>query len=234
MNKLQTLMYSSEKHQNIKLDMKTPTFDYEQQYWSQGIHYVAGIDEAGMGALAGPVVAGAVIFSQDALPILAELVAKTPIRDSKLLSAQQREKAHKIIEEHALAYSIGSASPQEIDVLTIRAASHLAMQRAIEALQIPPDILMIDGTPAQISQTIPTINIIKGDQLSYSIAAASILAKVYRDNIMRELDTKFPVYGFASHKGYGAKIHMDALLTHGPTEHHRASYAPVARLVDKM
>lgn len=214
--------------------MKNPTFEYEQQYWSQGIQYIAGIDEAGMGALAGPVVAGAVIFSQDVLPIFSEFIAKIPIRDSKLLSAIQREKAYTAIQQHAHAWAIGSASPQEIDAINIRAASHLAMQRAITALQVPPDILMIDGTPAQISKTIPTINIIKGDQLSYSIAAASILAKVYRDNIMQNLDIEFPEYGFSSHKGYGAQKHMEALEKYGATEHHRTTYAPIARLVDKM
>ncbi len=209
---------------------KNPTFDYEQQYWSQGIQYIAGIDEAGMGALAGPVVAAAVIFSQNSVPSFLESVEKTPIRDSKLLSPKQREKAAELIKRQAHAWAIGSASVEEIDSINIRAASHLAMQRAIDALSTPPDILMIDGTPAQISKTIPTVNIIKGDQLSYSIAAASILAKVARDSTMVALDAQFPQYGFASHKGYGAKIHMDALLAHGATEHHRKSYAPIARL----
>lgn len=214
--------------------MIVPTFEYEQQYWSQGIKFIAGIDEAGMGALAGPVVAAVVIFSQDILPTFSEIFAKIPVRDSKLLSARQRENAAELIEKHAHAWAIGSASAQEIDSLNIRAASHLAMQRAIEALQTPPDILMVDGTPVQISQTIPTINVIKGDQLSYSIAAASILAKVLRDAGMQQLDVKFPHYGFGSHKGYGAKIHMDALQQYGITEHHRKSYAPVAALVPDL
>ena len=214
----------------FRVNMKTPTFDYEQQYWSQGIQYIAGIDEAGMGALAGPVVAAAVIFSKDSFEEFVAAVEKTPVRDSKLLSPKQREKAVELIKQHAQAWAIGSASVDEIDSINIRAASHLAMQRAIAALSTVPDILMIDGTPAQISKIIPTINIIKGDQLSYSIAAASILAKVTRDTTMIELDIQFPQYGFASHKGYGAKIHMDALVTHGATEHHRKSYAPIARL----
>lgn len=214
--------------------METPTFEYEQQYWSQGIKYVAGIDEAGMGALAGPVIASAVIFSQNILPIFSEIFAKIPVRDSKLLSPRQREKAAKAIKVHAHAWAIGSASAQEIDSLNIRAASHLAMQRAIAALHTTPDILMIDGTPAQISKTIPTVCIVKGDQLSYSIAAASVLAKVARDSLMQELAIQFPSYGFASHKGYGAQLHMAALQTYGITEHHRRTYAPVARLVDKI
>ncbi len=211
--------------------MKTPTFFIEQQYWSQGIFHVAGIDEAGMGALAGPVVAASVIFSKDVLSIFTEIVQKTPIRDSKLLSAKQREKAAIYIKESATSWAIGEASVAEIDALNIRAASHLAMQRAINALSIIPDILMIDGTPAQISKTVPTVCIVKGDQLSYSIAAASILAKVHRDTIMKELDIEFPTYGFASHKGYGAAIHLEALQQHGITKHHRTSYAPIARLL---
>lgn len=209
-----------------------PTFEYEQQYWSQGIPNIAGIDEAGMGALAGPVVAAAVIFSQDSLSTFTALVEKTPIRDSKLLSPKQREKAAETIKQSAFSWAIGSATVSEIEEINIRAASHLAMQRAIESLSSPPDLIIIDGTPAQISDTIPTLNLIKGDQLSYSIAAASILAKVTRDAIMQELDATFPSYGFASHKGYGSQKHMDALTQYGATEHHRKTYAPISRLTE--
>lgn len=212
--------------------MTTPTFDYEQQYWSQGIPLIAGIDEAGMGALAGPVVAAAVIFSNDYLSTFTSLIEKTPVRDSKLLSPKQREKAAEMIKQSVFSWSIGSANVSEIEEMNIRAASHLAMQRAIESLSTPPDLLIIDGTPAQISDTIPTINLIKGDQLSYSIAAASILAKVARDAVMQELDAMFPSYGFASHKGYGSQKHMDALRQYGVTEYHRKTYAPISRLTE--
>jgi ribonuclease HII len=210
--------------------MKTPTFDYEHQYWSQNILHIAGLDEAGMGALAGPVVAGAVVFSPEALEKITSESKKYPIRDSKLLSENQRAKSADFIKETALYWGIGSASVEEIDSINIRNASHLAMRRAIESLTIEPDMLMIDGTGSNIHPIIFSLSIIKGDQLSYSIAAASILAKVARDSTMQTLHTLHPLYGFDSHKGYGAKKHMDALTQHGPTEHHRKSYAPIAKL----
>lgn len=213
--------------------MKTPTFFIEHEYWSQGVARIAGIDEAGMGALAGPVVAGAVMFSESALEKILEHQKKIPIRDSKLLSEQQREKAFVFIQELADSYAIGQASVEEIDSLNIRNASHLAMRRAIENLVTPPDMLLIDGTSDTVHPSIFSLSVVKGDQLSYSIAAGSILAKVTRDRIMKDLNSIHPQYGFASHKGYGAKAHMDALQMHGPTIHHRRSYAPIARLLTK-
>ena len=194
---------------------------------------IAGIDEAGMGALAGPVVAGAVIFSEAALAKITEQSKKIPIRDSKLLSEKQREKAFELIQEIADSYSIGEATVEEIDTINIRNASHLAMRRAIEHLAITPDMLIIDGTSDTVHPTIFSLCVIKGDQLSYSIAAGSILAKVTRDRIMKNLDRTYPEYHFASHKGYGAKQHMDALIEHGVTPHHRKSYAPIAQLLTK-
>ncbi len=213
--------------------MKTPSFFIEHEYWSQGVANIAGIDEAGMGALAGPVVAGAAMFSESALEKILEHQKKIPIRDSKLLSEKQREKAFAFIQELADSYAVGQASVEEIDSLNIRNASHLAMRRAIENLGIMPDMLLIDGTSDTVHPSIFSLSVVKGDQLSYSIAAGSILAKVTRDNIMKTLDALHPAYGFASHKGYGAKAHMDALQAHGPTTHHRKSYAPIARLLTK-
>lgn len=210
---------------------KTPTFDIEHQYWSQGISAIAGLDEAGMGALAGPVVAGAVIFSLDNLQKIIENQKVFPIRDSKLLSEKQREKSARFIRDIATSWAIGMATVSDIDTINIRNASHLAMRRAIDLLPTKPDMLFIDGTSNTIHPTIFSLSIIKGDQLSYSIAAASILAKVARDSIMKELHTAHPEYGFDSHKGYGAKKHMDALETFGVTEHHRKSYAPIAKLL---
>ncbi|MDA1168737.1 MAG: ribonuclease HII [bacterium] len=210
---------------------KTPTFDIEHQYWSQDIAHIAGLDEAGMGALAGPVIAGAVVFSESALEKIIENQKSFPIRDSKLLSEKQREKSAVFIREIAHFFAIGMASAEEIDKINIRNASHLAMRRAIDGLAKKPDMLLIDGTSGTIHPTIFSLSIIKGDQLSYSIAAASILAKVARDSIMKELHTLHPEYGFDSHKGYGAKKHMDALVLHGATEHHRKSYAPIAKLL---
>lgn len=203
----------------------TPTFKFEQQYWQQGILNVAGIDEVGMGALAGPVVAAAAIFDSH---IIEEIGAqKIKIRDSKTLSATQREKANEWIKDNALAFAIGVASVEEILELNIRKASHLAMQRAAQALLQNPDIFLIDGNPVQIHAAIPAINIIKGDSLSYSIAAASILAKVYRDAIMQTLHEEFPVYNFAGNKGYGSAHHLQTLKEQGATIYHRAAYAPV-------
>lgn len=203
--------------------MKNPTFDFEKQYWREGILAVAGIDEVGMGALAGPVVAGAVIFTSSVdIPLL---------RDSKLLSPKQRREAGKEIRAQALSFAIGEASVEEIDTINIRKASHLAMRRAIESLSLPPDVILLDGTPAQIHDSIPTTNIIKGDRLCCSIAAASIIAKLYRDELMEKLDLEFPLYGFRSHKGYGSPGHLDALKTYGPSPWHRRSYAPVAAAI---
>lgn len=208
----------------------TPTFSFEQEYWSNDIRFVAGLDEAGMGALAGPVFAAAVLFSQDSEQAINEATRTLPIRDSKLLSERQRERAADFIQKTALSWAIGQASVQEIDALNIRNASHLAMRRAIEQLAPAPEVLLLDGTSSRVHPTIYATAIIKGDQLSYSIAAASILAKVARDVAMRALHMQLPAYGFASHKGYGSAAHMQALQTHGVTEHHRKTYAPIAKL----
>ncbi len=205
---------------------QNPTFDFEEAYWNQGILSVAGIDEVGMGALAGPVVAAAVIFTKK--------VTIKNLRDSKKLSASQREEVAKEIQSQAVAFAIGEASVEEINELNIRRASHVAMRRALESLSQPADLVLLDGLPAKIHDTIPTHNIIKGDQLCCSIAAASIIAKVYRDALMMKLDEEFPAYGFAGHKGYGSPAHLAALHEHGATIFHRAAYAPVAAAIAKM
>jgi len=205
--------------------MNPPTFAYEQEYWNQGISLVAGVDEAGMGALAGPVVAAAVIFGPDC-PL-------TELRDSKVISAKKREKLAQDIADHAITWAVGEASIEEITKLNIRRASHLAMLRAIAQLKPTPILLLIDGTPAQPSPDIPAVSIVDGDALSCSIAAASILAKVHRDQIMATLDTVFPQYGFAGHKGYGSSTHMAALQEFGACPQHRPTYAPVAAVLGK-
>ncbi len=214
------------------------TFEYEKPYWQQGIQYVAGIDEVGMGALAGPVVAAAVVF-EPKTP-LAPLVRGdgtkggfSLVRDSKTLSAKQRDQATIWIKEQALTWAIGEASVEEITQLNIRGASHLAMRRAIDALAKTPELLLIDGTPVQPHPDIPATNIVDGDAFVFSIAAASILAKVYRDGLMAALDAEYPQYGWGSNKGYGSRLHLLALDSHGVTPHHRATYAPVARLLTK-
>ncbi len=188
---------------------------------SQGQVLIAGVDEAGRGPLAGPVVAAAVILNPEKLiPGLA---------DSKKLTEKQREKLFIQIQEHALAWAIAEASVAEIDEINILQASLLAMKRAVEALSIAPVLALVDGNVApKLLCEVKTI--IKGDQTEPAISAASILAKVTRDREMVELDKQFPQYGFAKHKGYPTKDHMIALEQHGITVWHRLSYAPVAKI----
>lgn len=216
-----------------------PSFQHEIQYWQQGIGLIAGLDEVGMGALAGPVCAAVVMFEiRNPNIIKPKQIIKTKlkiqnevvVRDSKTMTARQREKAAEWIKENSLAWAVGEASVEEIDTINIRRASHLAMQRAVDALKIEPRMLLIDGTPAQPHPKIPAVNIIKGDQLCYSIAAASIVAKVYRDQIMVKLSQRFPQYGWDSNKGYGSLSHKNALQKEGITIWHRKSYAPIAAL----
>jgi len=203
-----------------------PSFDYERQYWGEGIKMVAGIDEVGMGALAGPVVAAAVIVKKSKPEIQNGVV----IRDSKTMSAKQREVAADWVKQHALVWATGEASVEEIDELNIRQASHLAMKRAVDALGVTPELLLVDGRPVQLHAKIPTVNIINGDSLCFSIAAASIVAKVHRDELMELLAEKIPEYGWASNKGYGSLKHRLMLQERGVTKYHRKSYAPVAKL----
>ncbi len=186
---------------------------YEKQYASFGI--VCGVDEAGRGPLAGPVVAGAVILPPDCTILY--------INDSKKLSAQKREELYPVIMEQAVAAGIGMATPQRIDEINILQATYEAMREAIHNLGIQPDILLNDAV------TIPGISIrqipiVKGDAKSISIGAASIIAKVTRDRLMEEYDSILPEYGFASNKGYGTKAHIEALKAYGPTPIHRKSF----------
>jgi ribonuclease HII len=182
--------------------------------------FIAGIDEAGRGPLAGPVIAAAVILNPDK-PILG-------LADSKKLTEKQREKLFDIIQENALAYSIGRADVEEIDRINILQATFLAMQRAVNGLSIPPQLALVDGNqdPKLFCETQLIVN---GDQLEPTISAASILAKVSRDREMLLLDKEFPQYGFSKHKGYGTKFHIAALEKWGPCKFHRRSYAPVAK-----
>jgi ribonuclease HII len=205
---------------------REPTFEHENQFWQQGIKLIAGIDEVGVGALAGPVCAAAVIFEESE-----ENNDLVLIRDSKQMTEKNREKASGWIKKNAVAWATGEASVKEITEINILNASHLAMRRAVESLPVRPNMLFVDGRPVELCDDIPAVNLIGGDSLSRSIAAASIVAKVYRDDIMRKLDEEFPNYGFASHKGYGAAVHMAALEKYGAILHHRPSYAPVAKVI---
>ena len=192
-----------------------PTFEYEQKHYDEGYKAICGVDEAGRGPLCGPVVAAAVI-----LPLGLEIEG---LNDSKKLSEKKREALFDVICEKALAYAIAEASPAEIDEINILNASMLAMRRAIEALEIPADFALIDGNCSR-GFNIPTETVVKGDAKSYSIAAASILAKVTRDRGCIELDKEYPEYGIAKHKGYPTKDHMDAVREHGPAPIYRKSF----------
>ena len=192
-----------------------PTFEYEQKHYDEGYKAICGVDEAGRGPLCGPVVAAAVI-----LPLGLEIEG---LNDSKKLSEKKREALFDVICEKALAYAIAEASPAEIDEINILNASMLAMRRAVEALKIPADFALIDGNCSR-GFNIPTETVVKGDAKSYSIAAASILAKVTRDRGCMELDREYPEYGIAKHKGYPTKDHMDAVREHGPAPIYRKSF----------
>lgn len=192
-----------------------PSFEYEEKHYAEGYTAICGCDEAGRGPLCGPVVAAAVILPRD-------LVIEG-LNDSKKLSEKKREALFEIIKEKAIAYAIAEASPAEIDEINILNASMLAMRRAVEALSVKADFALIDGNCSR-GFNIPTETIVKGDAKSYSIAAASILAKVTRDRACAELDRLYPEYGIAKHKGYPTKDHMDAVRKHGPTPIYRMSF----------
>ncbi|NLG51801.1 MAG: ribonuclease HII [Chloroflexi bacterium] len=199
-----------------------PNLSLESQLWSQGRVRVAGIDEAGRGAWAGPVVA-AVVVLPPFLPDLAALLE--PVRDSKLLTPQARDKCYDLVIERALDYGVGSTPATEIDRIGIATATRLAMCQAIAALKQPPDYLLLDYVTLPLA--IPQHAMPKGDLYCLSIAAASIIAKVTRDRWMIELDKTFPGYGLAQHKGYGTAQHQAALRALGPTAEHRHSFAPI-------
>ncbi len=190
-------------------------WDIENDCDQAGTSIICGCDEAGRGPLAGPVYAAAVI-----LPRGLEI---EKLNDSKKLSEKQRDMLFDIIKEKAADYCIACATVEEIEEINILNAALLAMRRAVDGLKIKPDMALIDGNVSR-GFTIPTKTVIKGDALSPSIAAASILAKVTRDRYCLEMHEKYPQYGFAKHKGYGTKEHKNALLAHGITEYHRKSF----------
>ena len=192
-----------------------PDLSYENRYREQGYTYVCGVDEAGRGPLCGPVVAAAVILHPDTVI--------EGLNDSKKLSEKKREALFDVICDRALAFSVASASPEEIDELNILGATMLAMRRAVAGLSLPADFALVDGNIAR-DFLIPTQTVIKGDAISASIAAASILAKVTRDRICLEDDIKYPEYQFAKHKGYSTALHMDILRKIGPSPIHRRSF----------
>lgn len=220
----------------------TPTFREELELTKAGHRRVAGIDEAGRGPWAGPVVAGAVILPDDWLswqrpevpagkrPRWRDMDPRALVRDSKLLSAEQRESLYGVITAAAISFGVGVVSAEKIDALGIVGATKQAMREAIAALGRRPNALLVDAV--DLSETgLPCKAIIDGDALCGSVAAASIVAKVTRDRLMLEMDRQYPGYGFARHKGYGTREHLHALSLLGPCPIHRRTFAPIKDLL---
>ena len=188
---------------------------FEKELSARGYKYICGVDEVGRGPLAGPVVCAAVIMPLDGII--------DGVDDSKKLSAKKRETLSRLIAEKAVCLNICRIEPEQIDEMNILEATKLCMKRAVEGLEIAPDFVLTDGNMT-LDISIPQQSIVKGDSLSYSIGAASIAAKVFRDNLMDEYDKVYPEYGFAKHKGYGTAVHINAIKEHGLTPIHRRSF----------
>jgi len=195
---------------------------YEQQARAEGYEIIVGLDEAGRGPLAGPVVAAAVVLPAG--------FDASGIRDSKIMTAKAREKMYARITSEAVAYGVGIIGPEVIDEINILRATHLAMRTALEDLGLGFDYILVDGRPVPDLPR-PSRAIVKGDSLSVSIGAASIIAKVTRDSIMVEMDRLYPEYGFAGHKGYFCKSHIEAIDRQGPCACHRKSFSPISERI---
>ena len=214
----------------ILLPMELPDFKYEKELWQKGYEFVAGADEVGRGSFAGPVTAACVVFAANSnfqAPIFNEFSKEIIINDSKKLRPRQREKAAEWIKENALFWAIGAASVMEINKLGVGRATQTAFRRAIASCELEIDYLLVDafwvpylrGLSKKCQKPIK-----KGDCLSISIAAASIVAKVERDALMRKLSRKFKEYGWSRNKGYGTREHQEAIQKHGITKHHRKAF----------
>ena len=188
----------------------------ENKLYDNNVKYICGIDEAGRGPLAGPVVVGAVILPEDSFI--------EGINDSKKISEKKREKLYEIITQEAIAYSVGIVEQKTIDEINILNATKLGVKIALEGLKQKPEIIMVDALNNMDTLGIPYISVVKGDAKNYCIAAASIVAKVTRDRIMRQWDEVYPVYGFSKHKGYGTAEHIRILKENGPCMIHRKSF----------
>ena len=193
-----------------------PDYEFEKAAVNSGFSCICGVDEAGRGPLAGPVCAAAVI-----LPAGAVIEG---LDDSKKLTEKKRERLYDIIKQTAVAYSVAYGTLEEIETVNILEATYLAMNRAIEGLNVKPDFALIDGNRVPRGIKIPCETIVKGDSKSMSVAAASVLAKVTRDRLMLEYDKKYPEYNFKKHKGYGTKEHTELIKQYGPCEIHRPSF----------
>lgn len=202
-----------------------PTLDWERWLWQRGYRLVAGVDEVGRGALAGPLVAAAVVLPPDS-PLPAELAA---LRDSKSLPPAEREGLAAVIADCALAVGVAEVPAALIDAVGIAAAGQLALARAVSALPVAPQALLTDAFRIRAA-TQPQLALVQADARCVSVAAASVIAKVHRDRLMRALHLDYPAYGFDRHKGYGTAAHQAALRRHGPCALHRRSFAPVREL----
>ncbi|MFN3301663.1 MAG: ribonuclease HII [Patescibacteria group bacterium] len=195
--------------------------ELEKKLWQKGFKYIAGVDEAGRGALAGPIVAGAVIFPKKIIKLKKEL---REIKDSKLLSPKKREELFKFITKNCLSWAISKISEKVIDRIGISKANQLVSKKVIKKLKKQPDFILVDGRINLDCLKIPYQSIVKADKKIFSCSAASILAKVWRDNLMKRIDKKYPFYGFKRHKGYGTKYHYQQLNCYGPSPCHRRSF----------
>lgn len=198
-------------------------YQYETELYNDGKIYIAGVDEVGRGPLAGPVVAAAVIMPKDCYI--------EGVTDSKKLSAKKRALLKKEIESKALAIGISFIDEKTIDEVNIYQASKLAMLDALSKLEVTPEVVLVDAMPLELEM--PSISIIKGDELSFMIGCASIIAKETRDDFMIELDKKYPEYGFSKHKGYPTKAHIEAVYKYGILDIHRKTYKPISEMVKK-
>jgi ribonuclease HII len=206
------------------LRMQRDLWDYEIKAGKKGYRLIAGVDEAGRGPLAGPVVAAAVVLPADAI--------LQGLDDSKKLSPTRREELFPKIQTQAVVYGVAVVNPEVIDKINILQAALLAMQQAVEQLEPVPDLLLIDGNQKTAS-SIEQWAIVKGDSKSLSIAAASVLAKVTRDHIMQDYHQLYPQYEFARHKGYGTKLHRDLIAEHGPCPIHRSTFKGVTEYLNR-
>jgi ribonuclease HII len=221
---------ASTENFSARLPLLPPTLQEETRLWASGLRHVAGIDEAGRGALAGPVVAAAVIVPPDINLGEADLAAVwSEVRDSKLLRPAVRAALEERIQGAALAWGVGIVAAAVIDQVGIATATRQAMLQALAALTLSPDYLLIDWVKLPQAE-VPQLCVAKADQKMVSVAAASILAKVARDRLMVSLGECYPEYGFAAHKGYGSPQHLSAINRHGPCSEHRTSFAPISRL----
>ena len=208
------------KHMKEKFD----NYKFEKELYKKGINLVAGIDEVGRGPLIGPVVAAAVILPQK--------FKLDGLTDSKKLSEKRREEFYKVIKEKAISIGIGIIDEKRIDEINIYEATKEAMYEAIKNLKVKPEHVLIDAMKLDLD--IPSTSIIKGDLLSISISAASVIAKVTRDHMLYEIDKEYPMYDLKNNKGYGTKKHMEAIKKYGITKYHRLSYKPVCDYKDKI